>query len=238
MKRLVATLLMAAGICGAARAGETEVRQALEKKFPGVKVEQIGKSPVAGIWEVYTNNGELLYVDDKGAFVFGGPLIDVARNVNVSDERIAKLSFVRFKDLPFELSFKIVRGKGKRQMAYFADPNCGYCKKIEQDLMKLDDVTIHLFPVPILGADSMEKTRVIWCNKDRARAWQDWMLKGTVPTGASTCDTSAIDKLLAFSRRKAISGTPTLFFVSDQRIPGAVPLEQIEKLLAAAPARS
>jgi thiol:disulfide interchange protein DsbC len=237
MKRLVATLLMAAGICGAACAGETEVRQALEKKYPGVKVEQIGKSPVAGIWEVYTNNGELLYVDDKGAYVFAGPLIDVERGANLTDERVAKLSFVRFKDLPFESSFKIVRGKGTRQMAYFADPNCGYCKKIEQDMMKLDNVTIHVFPVPILGADSMEKTRVIWCSKDRPRVWQDWMLKGVAITGASTCDTSAIDKLLAFSRRKAISGTPTLFFTSDQRVPGALPLEQIEKQLAAASAR-
>jgi thiol:disulfide interchange protein DsbC len=240
MKRILVAAGIAAGVVSAAaHAGEAEIRQVLEKKYPSVKVQSVTKTPVPGIWEVYTNNGELLYSDDKAGYIFGGQiqLIDVARGVNLTEERMNKLSFVKFADLPFASSFKIVRGKGTRKIGYFADPNCGYCKKIEQDLVKLDDVTISVFVIPVLGQDSVDKARSIWCSKDRAKAWQDWMLQGMAPTAAGSCDTSAIDKAMVFARQKAINGTPTLFFTNDTRVPGAIPLDQIQQQLAAASGR-
>jgi thiol:disulfide interchange protein DsbC len=71
----------------------------------------------------------------------------------------------------------------------------------------------------------------VWCSKDRARAWDDLMLRDTSPRAAS-CDTP-IEKILAFGRRKAITGTPTLFLANGERVRGAVPLEQLRKLLDA-----
>ncbi|MGH8620251.1 MAG: DsbC family protein [Burkholderiales bacterium] len=238
MKRLlIACLLVAGTLAGPALAQEAAIRQALQKKFPEIPVEVVTKSPIAGLWEVY-GGGQIFYVDEKVAYVIErGVMVDTDKRTNLTEERLNKLSFVKFNDLPFASSFRIVRGKGTRKMAYFADPNCGYCKKFEQDLQTLNDVTIHVFPIPILSPDSVQKAKTVWCSRDRAKAWQDWMLNGVAPTGAATCDTSAIDKLLVFSRQKSIGGTPTLFFANDYRAVGAMPLAQVEQQLAAAPAR-
>jgi thiol:disulfide interchange protein DsbC len=56
------------------------------------------------------------------------------------------------------------------------------------------------------------------------------MLNGTIPA-AARCDTP-IDKNLALGRKYRVNGTPTLVFASGERVPGAIPAEQIEKMLA------
>jgi thiol:disulfide interchange protein DsbC len=111
-------------------------------------------------------------------------------------------------------------------LAVFADPNCTYCKHLEQELAKIDNVTVYTFLFPILGEDSMAKSRQIACSSDRVAAWEDWMLQGKVPSGAGTCQT-AIDKTLAFGRDQKINATPTLFFADGKRIPGVVPADQL-----------
>jgi thiol:disulfide interchange protein DsbC len=83
-----------------------------------------------------------------------------------------------------------VRGNGKRKVAVFEDPNCGYCKRFERDLQNVDNVTVYMFLYPILSPDSAEKSRNVWCAKDRAKAWQDWMVRDQVPANAASCDTT------------------------------------------------
>jgi thiol:disulfide interchange protein DsbC len=124
-----------------------------------------------------------------------------------------------------------VRGNGKRKIAVFEDPNCGYCKRFERDLQSIDNVTVYMFLYPILGADSTEKSRHVWCAKDRAKAWLDLMVRSQAPEKAS-CDTSAITRNLEYGKRLKITGTPTLVFADGSRVPGAIPATQVEKLLA------
>ena len=137
--------------------------------------------------------------------------------------------------VPLDLAFRKVKGKGTRKLAYFGDPNCGYCKKFEQDLTKIDDVTIYVFLYPVLGQDSVDKAKSVWCSKNRVKVWDDLLVNGIAPAGPGSCDTP-IDKILAFGRSKNISGTPTMFFVDGTRVPGAIPQEQIEQKLASAKA--
>ena len=131
-------------------------------------------------------------------------------------------------------AFTIVRGNGKRKLAVFEDPNCGYCKRFERDLQKVDNVTIHMFLYPILGADSGDKSRQIWCAKDPAKAWTDWMVRDQTPTQTVTaaCDVAAITRNVEFGRKHKISGTPTLLFADGSRVPGAVSAAQVEKYLS------
>ena len=135
--------------------------------------------------------------------------------------------------LPLKDAFTIVRGDGKRKVAVFEDPNCGYCKRFERDLQKVQDVTIYTFLYPILSPDSAEKSRNIWCAKDRVAAWQDHMLREKVTPPAS-CDTSALQRNLAFGKKFKITGTPTLIFVDGSRVPGAINDTEVEKRLAQA----
>jgi len=213
------------------QADEAEIRKTIEAKFGG-KVESIAKSGYLGLYEVFAE-GSIFYTDDKAtAIIAGGQLIDTKTMKNVTDERMRKLTAIRFSDLPLERAIKQVRGDGKRVLATFEDPNCGYCKRLARDLLKLDNVTVYTFLYPILSEDSVKKSRQIWCAADRSKAWNDWMVDGKAPSGRDDCDTAAIAKNQEFGRKLNISGTPTMFFADGERVPGAMPLARIEQKLA------
>ena len=159
-----------------------------------------------------------------------GNLIDTRSKRNLTEERTEKLNAVVFDSLPLKDAFTVVRGNGKRKMAVFEDPNCSYCKRFERDLQKVSDVTVYMFLFPVLGADSVDKTKSIWCAKDRAKSWQDVMVRD-MPVAKATCDATAIDRNLEFGRKHKITGTPTIFFADGSRVPGAINTAQIEKFL-------
>jgi thiol:disulfide interchange protein DsbC len=239
MQKIIAVtaLLLLAGVSTLAGASEATVKAAMQKKYPELAVESVTKTPQAGIYEVFAN-GQLIYTDEKAAYLFtNASLIDTDKKVNLTEERMTRLTAIRFDQLPLDIAFKKVKGKGTRKLAYFGDPNCGYCKKFEQDLAKINDVTVYVFLYPVLGPDSIEKSKSIWCSKDRAKAWDDQLVNGIAPTAPGGCDTP-IDKILAFGKQKNINGTPTMFFADGQRVPGAIPLDQIEQRLVMAAKQS
>ena len=230
MLKSILSLTLAMACASFAMADEADIRKAMEAKL-GTKVDGVAKSGYLGLYEVYAD-GTIFYTDEKvSAIVVGGQLIDAKTMKNVTDERMRKLTAIRFGDLPLERAIKQVRGDGKRILATFEDPNCGYCKRLAKELQKLDNVTVYTFLLPILSEDSVRKSRQIWCASDRAKAWNDWMVDGKAPAGREDCDTSAITKNQDFGRKLNISGTPTLFFGDGERIPGAVPLARIEQKL-------
>ena len=140
------------------------------------------------------------------------------------------MTAISFDALPLKDAFTIVRGNGKRKLAVFEDPNCGYCKRFERDLQKVDNVTIHMFLYPILSADSTEKSKNIWCAKDKGKAWQDWMVRDK-PAPTASCDSSALERNVELGRKFKITGTPTLVFVDGSRVPGAIGAQEVEKNL-------
>ncbi|WP_367847511.1 DsbC family protein [Rhodoferax sp. WC2427] len=220
--------------CLGAQADEAALRKNLAERIPQMpKIEEVNKSAMPGLFELTVSGGDIMYTDAEGNFLIQGNLIDTKARRNLTEERINKLSAVDFDSLPSKDAFTIVRGNGKRKIAVFEDPNCGYCKRFEKDLQKVDNVTISLYLYPILSADSTDKSRNIWCAKDKAKAWQDWMLRSqTPPQAAANCDAPALARNVEFGRKYRITGTPTLLFADGSRIPGAVPVEQVEAQLA------
>lgn len=229
LKKLL-PLALASLFVATVNADEADIKKAMEAKL-GAKVESVTKSGYLGLYEVYSE-GNILYTDDKmTAFIAGGQLIDGKTMKNVTEERMRKLTAIKFSELPLDRAIKQVRGDGKRVLATFEDPNCGYCKRLAKDLLKLDNVTIYTFLYPILSEDSIRKSKQIWCSADRAKAWNDWMVEGRAPSGKDDCDTAAITKNQEYGRRLGISGTPTMFFADGERVPGAMPLAKIEQKL-------
>ena len=141
---------------------------------------------------------------------------------------------IDFAKLPFKDAIVYKQGTGERKMAVFADPNCGYCKRFERDLNEVKNVTVYTFLYPILGPDSIEKSKNIWCAKDRSATWREWMLEGAPPTKAmGQCDVTALQRNAEFGRKYRINGTPGIVFEDGKRVPGAMNAEQIEKQLVA-----
>lgn len=236
LKTLLHALLALAALssCLGVGAQEAVIRKNLAERVPQLpKIDSVSPTPMPGLYEVRVNGSDILYTDASGNFLIQGSLIDTRARRNLTDERVEKLTAVDFAKLPMQDAFTIVRGDGKRQMAVFEDPNCPYCKHFERDLQGVDNVTVHMFLIPILGHDSPEKSRNVWCAKDRAKVWQDWMVHDIVPPPAN-CDTAAIARNLAFAEAHRVTGTPTLFFADGARVPGYINTQQIEKLLASA----
>jgi thiol:disulfide interchange protein DsbC len=213
-------------------AQDAAVRKTLIERLPNLpKIDEITRSAMPGLLEVRLNGFDIVYTDVEANFLIQGNLIDTKGRRNITEERIEKLTAVDFDALPFKDAFTIVRGNGKRKVAVFEDPNCGYCKRFERDLQNVNNITIHMFLYPILGAESNTKSQNIWCSKDKSKAFLDWMVKDIAPVAAA-CDVNALQRNVEFGKKYRITGTPTLIFADGSRVPGAIPAAQVEKFLA------
>lgn len=212
----------------------TAIKVAFSKLPQPMVVDEVLVTPVKGLFEVRVGRN-IIYSDDKAEYLFQGGILQASTGRNITQERMLKLNTLDFFKLPFDDSVKIVKGNGSRKLAIFEDPNCGYCKRLESEMKSLKDVTIYVFLYPILGQDSVEKTRDIWCSKDRADAWDSWMVDGKKPAAAAKdCDTSAITRVGAMARELDVRGTPGLVFEDGSRNPGAMSLDQLTQKLSEA----
>ncbi len=232
LKTFVICLLTVATLAApAAGADETTVRQGFQAKFPDMKVEAVNKTPFAGIYEVLFS-GQVVYTDEKVTFLFTGNLFDLRSQPprNLTQDRNNRMIASTLASST-DMAIKRVKGNGKRTLYTFEDPNCGFCKKLQEELVKLNDVTIYTFLLPIVAPpDSVEKSKAVWCSKDRGKAWDELMSKGTVPAGAKNCDTP-IAKSIELARRFGVNGTPAVYLADGQHIGGYLPRDKIEQAL-------
>ena len=203
------------------------IREAVKKAFD-VEVTRVQPTEYADLYEVQLG-GNIVYTNEKAEFVLAGNLVDAKTRRDVTTERIEEISKVDFSTLPLAQAVKLVKGNGARKMAVFEDPNCGYCKKLHKELATLDNVTVYTFLFPILAPDSVTKANNVWCAKDQATVWTDWMNKGIEPPHAS-CETP-IEKNLALGQKLAVQGTPAIFFESGSRVNGYVPAARLNQEL-------
>lgn len=234
LRRLAAALVVVTGLAtGAAYGSEAAIRQAFQAKFPNATVEGVTRTPFAGIYEVVFN-GQIAYTDEKLNFVFFGNLVDVRGGTerNLTRERSAQLAAQTLSKSTGQ-AIKRVRGNGKRVIYTFEDPNCSYCKQLQKELVKVTDITIYTFLWPILSPDSVEKSKSIWCAKDRAKAWDDVMLRGAAPQSDGKCE-SPLDRNMELAQRFGIRGTPAIFLADGRMIGGYVPAAELEQAINAA----
>jgi thiol:disulfide interchange protein DsbC len=237
MQRILHTLLLAllTTLSLGALAQEATIRKNIAARLPQLKaIDEVRKTNVPGLYELRVNGSDIYYTDAQGNYLIEGSLIDTRSQRNLTEERVEKLTAIPFDSLPLKDAFTMVRGTGERKMAVFEDPNCGYCKRFERDLLKVDNITVYLFLYPILGADSLDKSRNIWCAKDPAKTWLDHMTRDTA-LPVATCDSSALARNMEFGRKHKITGTPTLLAQDGKRVPGAIPVAQIEQMIAGKP---
>ncbi len=217
-------------LTGAAHGSEADIRQAFQAKFPNATVESVTRTPFSGIYEVVFN-GQIAYIDEKLNFAFFGNLYDMRGGAerNLTRERSAQLNAATLSK-SVDQAFKRARGNGNRTLYTFEDPNCPWCKKLHGELSSMTNITVYTFLIPILGPDSVEKSKAVWCAKDRAKAWDEAM-QGTMPGGRRDCETP-IEKNLQLMQRFGIRGTPAIYLADGRQVAaGFVPANELEQAL-------
>jgi thiol:disulfide interchange protein DsbC len=164
-----------------------------------------------------------------------GSIYDMGSKQNLTEDRFRQLNRIEFASLPFERSFKRVKGDGSRKIALFSDADCPFCARIEKEIQGMDNVTIYtfLFPIDSLHPASAQKSRQIWCAPDRAKAWDDWFANNKLPDNKGDC-ANPVAENQALGNKLKINATPTLVFADGTVVPGALPLAQLESTLAKA----
>ena len=233
LRNLATAILVMVGLASAsAHANEAAIRKMVQSRFPDVQIESVTRTPFNGLYEVVLG-GRVLYTDEKASYMFIGSLLDVrgGGERDLTRERTSQLNVQALRKST-DNAIKRVRGNGKRVVYTFEDPNCGYCRELQKELQKLTDVTIYTFLWPILSPDSVEKSRAVWCSKDRAKAWDDLMLRGVAPQAAK-CD-APLDRNIQLAQRFGARGTPAIFLADGSMIGGYLPADKLDQALNAA----
>ena len=232
VRLLAATALLGAAF--AASADEAAVRRLLQDKLRGNgQIESVQKAPFADLYEVVVRAPDgpvIYYVDSRATVIITGQVFDARSGRNLTQERERKLNALKWESLPLQWAITTVRGTGRRMIAILSDPNCPYCKRLEEDLAKLDDITVHILPYAILSPASVRQAKAVWCSKNRAKAWDDLMFRRIEPRPERDCETP-VENLLEFGRRIGARATPTWFLESGERYSGALPRDEVRRLL-------
>ena len=204
------------------------VKANLAKHSPDLKIENLQTTEMKGIYSG-SMDGQVVYLNEDAKHLIGGSMIRLADKQNLTRDLVLKQNSIDWKKLPLQDALKTVRGTGKRELAIFSDPNCPYCKQLELELKKLNDVTIYTFVLP-LKAQSIAPSRQIYCEKNPAQAWDDLISKGIQPKSGKRC-VNPVERNLALAKSLNIQGTPAIIFSNGFKVMGAYPAEQIEKIL-------
>jgi len=209
----------------------------------GPPIDEISKTPIPGLFELRIG-GEIIYSDDQANYLIypsrdvgtgqlpDGHILDTRNKVDLTDQRLTRLMEKEVPRFPYADALVFKQGSGARKMVVFEDPNCHFCKEAERSFMQLKDVTIYTFLIPILGEDSVAKTRTIWCSKNNAQAWRSWMLEGQLPPRPmGTCDTQAIQRNLDLAARHHLNYTPAIIFEDGSRFAGNADIEHLTRRL-------
>ena len=226
---LVAVLLCALP----ALADEAAIRQTIEAKLGGAKVEGVQATPMPGIYEVRfrgSDGMQIVYTNADATHIIVGRLLDAKTDRDLTEERLRKFSAINMETLPYDLAVKVQRGNGKRSLVIFSDPYCPACKQFEKVLATVDDITIHYFMYPVIRPELAEHSRAVWCAPDRSKAWLDLALRGKPIASAVKCD-APIDKVLDLGGKLGVRSTPTLFLATGERLRGGVSAAQLKVLL-------
>ena len=231
VKNLVAAAVLGAVSLASMAADTDDLLERLKKTYPNIAFTKVAATEAPGIYEAAFGT-DVLYTESTGTYFFP-TMFNMKTQRNFGDERRAELAMVDFSTLPLGDAIKMVSGDGSREMAVFADPNCGYCKKLEEQLAKLNNVTVYVFPVGILGPDSVVKVENVMCAKgNQGKAWNDWMMKGAIPQTIA-CGSKVSERNFALFRKLGFQGTPAMAFKNGKVIKGYGELAKIETMLAA-----
>lgn len=213
-------------------ANDTSVRaisRNLQLMYPKTKFQKVSSTQIPGVYQVVMGKN-VAYVEESGRYFIFGHLFDMETQTDLTEGIAQESMKIDFSTLPLQLAIKSVRGDGKRVIAVFSDPDCPYCSKLEQELSKLNNLTIYTFLYPLneLHPGAKNIADAIWCAKDKAAAWSNYMTSSKAPTKVTGC-AAPTEQIAALANKLGISGTPFLVAQDARTMPGAAEATKLEQ---------
>lgn len=205
-----------------------QLKRTLAERIPDQSIVDIRPAAISGLYEVFTGPS-MYYSDSTGSYVVYGSLMDTRTKTDLTDATINKRNAIRFETLPFDKAIRVVKGDGSRKLAVFTDPDCPYCKRLEEEMKSVSNVTMYLFMFPLkqIHPNAEKHAKAIWCSADPAHTWGAWMLEHKEPA-TKVCDNDPIESNLQLGEKLNISGTPTIYFEDGGRQVGAPKSSDLE----------
>jgi len=189
----------------------------IKEAIPSLAIDTVRHAPIKGLYELQV--GRNIYYSDKSGkhLISGGNIFEIESRRNLTRERMEEINRIEWSLLPLDKAIVSGDKKGKLKLAVFTDPDCPYCKKLEEELDKMTGVKVYtfLFPLVQLHPQAYAKSEAIWCSKNQHETMQKVMLDKFIP--AKTSCATPINDIIALAKKLNISGTPTII-AGDGRI--------------------
>ncbi len=221
-----------------------EVKLLLEKKLPGMQIDDIEASPMAGFYQAFFG-GELIYVSSDAEFIFTGNMLQLAKDSPINHTQLAmtqqdaKKAPMRANTLAQidEEDMVVFRAEDEKfVITVFTDVDCAYCRKLHKEVPLLNDngITVRYMAYPRagIGSDAYNKLVSIWCADDKLAAMDDAKLRRQFGNFDKNSCENPIAKQFDMTRVFNLSGTPSLILDDGELIGGYLPAEELFKHLS------
>ena len=235
---LCAILLVASGITLAQEESEEKYSEGLVSTVGkmGASQTDIDSTPIEGVFEVGTGDGNIFYVTHDGKYVFTGELHSIEENDsrNLTEERRYRDRRELLAQLSLDDTPSFAPKKQTEHIVYvFTDVDCSYCRLLHKNIEGYTEagIEIRYLAYPRAGRESETYINMVsaWCASDPRDALTK--LKKGKRIKLEQCE-SAVPSHVELGKRFKITGTPSLVLESGQIIPGYVQPDRLKRALA------
>ncbi|MEN8207082.1 MAG: bifunctional protein-disulfide isomerase/oxidoreductase DsbC [Pseudomonadota bacterium] len=217
----------------AAAGAQEAITKSLSNIFPGVTPDKIAPSPMEGVSEVLIGP-RLMYVSNDGKYLLQGSLIDLKTRVDIGEERRNGIRLDALNDLGEDKMIIFPAKEQKHTITVFTDIDCGYCRKLHDEMGKYnaEGITVRylMFPRAGINSPSYNKAVTVWCSKDQQDAMTRSKSGENLPN--ASCD-NPVKEEYELGQLIGVRGTPAIITEDGAMLPGYVPAARLAKALEA-----
>lgn len=212
------------------------VEDTVRKALPNTQIKAIQPSPIEGLVEIEAGQN-ILYADPTGRYLVVGNIYDMHTATDLTAERKLATPIIEWSQLPLNAAVKY-SNSGSQKLAVFFDPDCGWCRKLHDQLKTLDGVEVFaiMYPVEGLHPSARSKAASILCASDPLNALDLALSSQSLPesTDANCLRNAdqAINQVIEFAQAHKIHGTPTLISADGRVRPGFMRAQQLKDWLS------
>lgn len=226
---LAASLLLAQPLLAESGANAA-IKERLAKVMPGAEPDSVSKSPVNGLYEVVFGP-QVVYMSEDGRYFMKANIIDLETDENLTEKR--RSSAIQSSLAEVGDKNMITFGeKSKHQVTVFTDIDCGYCRKLHQEMDAYNKAGIQIrylfYPRAGLGSPSFDKAVSVWCADNQKKAMTQ--AKDGKKVAEKKCDNPIIDHM-RLADLMGINGTPAMILPDGELLPGYVPAAKLSEYL-------